>query len=186
MGRLYWLLLFVASAIATHAAYVLYYPGYNFDSKVETVLGPNSSNKLLLLDPPQIAKLFPAYATSDIVALCRYDLSQGPMEISAKLPRGYWTFSIFTVKGRQVYSLTDAQAGESNFTVALSQSPDLIAKLKGALDDGGEAEAIGEAGWRVETPEIKGLAVIWVPVADAIFRSTTLAAVRDSRCARKS
>lgn len=185
MGRFYWLLLFAASAIATHAAYVLYYPGYNFDNKVEAVLGANSSNTILLLEPAQVSRLFPAYAVSDIVALCRYDLSQGPVEISAQLPRGYWTFSIFTVKGRQVYSLTDAQAGESTFTVDLSQSPDLVAKIKGALDDGGDAEAIGDAGWRVETPETKGLAVIWVPVADPIFRSATLAAVRDSRCARK-
>ena len=51
MGRFYWLLLFLASAIATHAAYVLYYPGYNFDNKVEAVLGGNSTNKMLLLEP---------------------------------------------------------------------------------------------------------------------------------------
>ncbi len=184
MGRLYWLLLFIATTIATHAAYVLYYPGYNFDNKVAAALGDSGHNKMMMLSAAQVARLFPAYAANDVVAMCRYDLSQGPMQISAKLPRGYWTFSIFTVKGRQVYSLTDAQAGESSFTVDLSQSPDLLAKLKGALDDGGEAEAISEVGWKVETPEEKGIAVIWVPVADPIFRGTTLAAVRNSTCAR--
>ena len=137
MGRFYWFLLFLASAIATHAAYVLYYPGYNFDSKLEAAVGPDSRNKMLMLTPAQVARLFPAYATSDIVAMCRYDLTDGPMQIAAKLPRGYWTFSIFTVKGRQVYSLTDAQAGENSFTVDLLQAPDLIAQLKGALDEGG-------------------------------------------------
>ncbi|MBK8770920.1 MAG: hypothetical protein IPM06_10870 [Rhizobiales bacterium] len=185
MGRFYWMLLFIASAIATHAAYVLYYPGYNFDSKVEAALGPDSRNTMMLLTPAQVARLFPAYAVSDIVAMCRYDLSQGPMQITAKLPRGYWTFSIFTVKGRQVYSLTDAQAGENSFAVDLLQAPDLIAQLKGALDEGGEAEAIDNVGWKVETPEARGIAVIWVPVADPIFRSSTLAAVRNSSCARQ-
>lgn len=185
MGRFYWLLLFLASTIATHAGYVLYYPGYNFDTKIEAAMGPESRNKMVLLSSAQVAKLFPAYATSDIVAMCRYDLSLGPMKISARLPRGYWTFSIFTVKGRQVYSLTDAQAGESTFTVDLLQAPDLIAQIKGALDDGGEAEAIGEVGWKVETPEARGIAVIWVPVADPIFRGATLAAVRNSTCERQ-
>jgi uncharacterized membrane protein len=182
MGRFYWLLLFVATTMATHAGYVLYYPGYNFDAKISATLGPSSTNKMLLLEPAQVARLFPAYATSDIVALCRYDLGASPVEISAQLPRGYWTFSIFTVKGRQVYSLTDAQAGENAFTVKLSQAPDLLAQIKGALDDGGDAEAIGTAGWRVQTPETKGLAVIWVPVADPIFRPVTLAAVQRSVC----
>lgn len=182
MGRFYWFLLFLASAIATHAAYVLYYPGYNFDSKLEAAVGPDSRNKMLMLTPAQVARLFPAYATSDIVAMCRYDLTNGPMQIAAKLPRGYWTFSIFTVKGRQVYSLTDAQAGENSFTVDLLQAADLIAQLKGALDEGGEAEAINDVGWKVETPDARGIAVIWVPVADPIFRPTTLAAVQSTTC----
>lgn len=186
MGRLYWLVLFMASAIASHAAYVLYYPGYNFDRKIEAVAGAASRNTMVVLGAAEISKLFPAYATSDVVAMCRYDLTQGPMQISAKLPRGYWTFSIFTVKGRQVYSLTDAQAGDSSFTVDLLQAPDLLAKIKGALDDGGEAEAISDVGWKVETPEAKGIAVIWVPVADPIFRGSTLAAVRNSACQRRT
>jgi len=185
MGRFYWFLLFIASTIATHAAYVLYYPGYNFDTKVEAAMGPDSRNKMVLLTPAQVGRLFPAYATTDIIGMCRYDLSQGPMQIAAKLPRGYWTFSIFTVKGRQVYSLTDAQAGENSFTVDLEQAPDLIAQLKGALDDGGEAEAINDVGWRVDTPDARGIAVIWVPVADPIFRAATLAAVNSSTCARR-
>lgn len=185
MGRFYWLLLFIATTIATHAAYVLYYPGYNFDAKIAQVLGPSSTNKMMMLTEEQVTRLFPAYAKSDIVALCRYDLAFGPVEISAQLPRGYWTFSIFTVKGRQVYSLTDAQAGENAFTVELSQAPDLIAQIKGALDDGGETEAIGNAGWRVQTPETKGLAVVWTPVADPIFRPATLAAVQRSACRKK-
>jgi uncharacterized membrane protein len=186
MGRFYWLLLFTATTIATHAAYVLYYPGYNFDAKIAGVLGPASTNKMIMLDQDQVARLFPAYSRSDIVALCRYDLANGPVKISAQLPRGYWTFSIFTVKGRQVYSLTDAQAGENAFTVELSQTPDLIAQIKGALDDGGESEAIGSAGWRVQTQETKGLAVIWTPVADSIFRPATLAAVQKSSCQRQN
>jgi len=186
MGRFYWLLLFIATTMATHAGYVLYYPGYNFDTKVSATLGTPSTNKMMLLAPAQIARLFPAYATSDIVALCRYDLQAGPIEISAQLPRGYWTFSIFTVKGRQVYSLTDTQAGENAFTVDLSQAPDLLAQIKGALDDGGDSEAIGSAGWRVQTPETKGLAVVWVPVADPIFKPATMAAVQRSVCRRKN
>lgn len=185
MGRFYWILLFLATAMATHAGYVLYYPGYNFDSKLVSALGTDTRNRLTLMEPQQVGKLFPAYAASDVVAMCRYDLSQGPVELSTKLPRGYWTFSIFTVKGRQVYSLTDAQAGENAFTVELSLAPDLFAQVIGALDDGGASQAIGNAGWRVETPEARGIAVIWVPVTDPIFRPQTLAAIKDSRCGPK-
>ncbi len=105
MGRFYWFLLFIASAIATHAAYVLYYPGYNFDSKLEAAVGPESRNTMIMLTPAQVAKLFPAYATSDIVAMCRYDLTNDDADCGQAAAR-LLTFSIFTVKGRQVYSLT--------------------------------------------------------------------------------
>ena len=92
--------------------------------------------------------------------------------------------AIFTDRGQQVYSITDAQAGENSFTVELSQTAGLLAQLQGVLHPDSEADAIGEAGWKVETPEAKGLAVIWMPVADPLFREAAVAATLGSSCGR--
>jgi uncharacterized membrane protein len=182
MGRFFWLLMFCAAALATHAGYVLFYPSFEFDKRITALMAPTANNTLALLDARKIVQLFPAYAASDVVAVCRYDLSSGPVRITARMPRGYWTMSIYSDRGEQVYSITDAQAGNNSFTVELTQEPGLLAQVKGILHAETETEAIGTAGWKVQTPDARGLAVIWAPVADPLFRDAAVAAALGSTC----
>jgi uncharacterized membrane protein len=185
MGRIYWFALFLAAAIATHAAYVLSYPAQNFERKVANVLGSDARNVFDILPAETITEVFPAYSSNDVVAICRYDVSKSVVEITSQLPRGYWTLSIFTQKGRQLYSMTDTQAGDSSFRVELSLAPDIVDQVMSVVNGNDATTEITDASWRVLASEPKGVAIIWVPVADPIFRSATLAAIAQSKCGVK-
>lgn len=185
MFRLYWVVLFLLTAAATHAGYVLFYPGQNFDARVARLVGDTTINRFLILTPDQALQLVPTSAPNDLVAICRYDLSFGPLSISSHFPKGYFTFSIYTATGQQAYAVSDTQAGDTTFKIELSQEPGLINQITGALDDGfANAEEISNAGWRVKVAENKGIVVFWVPLADAIFRPQAEATLKDSNCKR--
>ena len=49
----------------------------------------------------------PAFAT----AVCRYDLSQGPLKLSAPLSQAYTSVSFYTRYGAAYYAITDRAAG---------------------------------------------------------------------------
>ena len=185
MSRIFWLALFLAAAVATHAGYVLTYPARNFERKVVAAIGSETVNVFDILTAATIPQIFPAYTPNDVVAICRFDVSNGKVEITSKLPRGYWTLSVFSQRGRQLYSMTDTQAGDNSFRVELSLAPDILEQVIAAVNDNGEPPEITDAGWRVLTAEPKGIAVIWVPVADPMFRAAALVAMRQSRCELK-
>jgi uncharacterized membrane protein len=186
MFRLYWLVVSALAALAVHAGYVLYVPGRDFQDKVSAITGSAAPNRFVILKPEQAQRLLPVSAPNDVVGLCRYDTTLGPVVFESKLPKGFWTFAVYTNSGKQAYTLTDAQAGETAFTVELTLVPDIIKQLTGAFDDAaGDVDVISNAGWRVNVPEPKGLAVIWLPLADAVFRTQAEAVLAETVCKRK-
>jgi uncharacterized membrane protein len=186
MLRAFWFALALATALVTHSVYVLTAPSRNFTQKAAALLADSQLHAMEILTPGEIAALFPAYGVGDVVALCRYDLDQGEVEITARLPRGYWTLSVFTARGQQEYALNDAQAENFEFKVEIRRAPDFLAQIQGVLSDGAtEDNEITDAGWRVATPDRMGLAVLWMPVADPLFRSRILAAMVESQCRLK-
>ncbi|MCA0433472.1 MAG: hypothetical protein LCH46_09420 [Proteobacteria bacterium] len=186
MFRFYWFTLFLLTAIASHAAYVLFVPGRTFDDKLVQTVGPDSSNRFLILSSDQAQQLVPASGPSDIVGLCRFDLSKGPVVLQTTPPKGFWTLSVYTETGTQAYALTQSQVGDS-FAVELTENPDIIKKFLSAVDaTQAEQEAISNEGWRISVSDKKGLAVVWVPLADHVFRTAAEARLKTSRCGPKS
>ena len=186
MFRFYWFTLFLLTAVAVHAAYVLFVPGQTFDEKVAQIVGPDSTNRFLILSPEQAQQLVPASGPSDIVGICRFDLGNGTVVLETVPPRGFWTLSVYTTRGTQAYTLTQSQVGDS-FVVELAENPDVIRKFLNAVDaTQAEQEAISNEGWRISVTDKKGLAVVWVPLADRIFRTAAEQKLKTSRCTPKS
>jgi len=66
-------------------------------------------------------------------------------------------------------------------------NPDIIKKFLSAVDaTQAEQEAISNEGWRISVSDKKGLAVVWVPLADHVFRTAAEARLKTSRCGPKS
>ena len=184
MFRLYWFIVMFAAAIAAHAAHVLFMPGATLEARLEQVLGPGT-NSFRILSPAQAVQLLPSASPHDVVGLCRFDLTRGSVQLDASFPRGDWMFLVYTVTGRQAYSLSRTEAGETKFTVELIQAPGLIKDLLALVDDKvADVEDISNAGWRVNVPEANGLALVWVPLSDEIFRKPVEEGLKRTRCHR--
>ena len=116
-------------------------------------------------------------------ARSKFNVDAGPVKINASLPEGFWSFAIYTMRGRQVYAINDTQADTNRFSVELSRDTGILAQILGsgedAVDVGGD-----DIGWRIALNENQGLAVLWIAIADPLLRKDAEDIVKQSRCAR--
>ena len=91
---------------------------------------------------------------------------------------------IYSQSGKQVYALDDVQAGSNAFTIELSRSKSFIDQIL-ATGDSEDASQIENLGWRVETSERRGLAIVWIPLSDQLMRKPFEEIIKDSRCEPK-
>ena len=188
MGRLLWLVTVGLVAVATHISYILFAPGYLFERQIYLSTDGKPNNTFFVLAPEKQAALVPTSTAQDVVGICKYDLQGGHLVLSANLPKSYWTMSIYTQSGKQVYALDDVQAGSSAISIELSQSKSLIEQIFSAVSssaDGEDQGQIEDLGWRVETTERRGLAIVWIPLSDQLMRPRVENIIKESRCAAK-
>jgi uncharacterized membrane protein len=185
MQRVYWFFVAAIVAAAVHLSYVLYMPGLLFQKKLLAETDGKPSNSFFVVAPSQVSLLFPAATANDVVGVCKFDLGAGKLVLTAQLPRSYWTLSIYTQSGRQIYSLDDVQAGSNSFTVDLSTAKTVWQQVfsKNETDDGGQIENLG---WKVETTERRGIAVVWIPLADPLMRANIENTIMASKCRPKA
>ncbi len=189
MGRLLWLSTVAVVAAAVHFAYVLFAPGLLFERQVFATTDGKPDNSFFVLVPEKQAQLFPTATAQDVVGICKYDLKGGRLTLAANLPKTYWTMSIYSQTGKQVYALDDVQAGSSAISIELSQSKTFFQQILAMASpsaDGEDSSQIEDLGWRVETPEPRGLAIVWIPLSDELMRPRVESIIKESRCEPKA
>ena len=181
MKNLFWLLFSALLAVVVHVAYLLFVPSQQFSAQIDTVLKNQGTNKFAILDTALQTKLMPFSSTGDLVGLCKYDVSKGPVKLSIQVPIGYWSFAVYTIRGRQVYALNGEQADTRNFSVTLSKAQGLLAQLMGDGSDDALTQ-VGELGWRVDVSDDQGLAFLWMPQSDPWLRREAAGLIGKSSC----
>lgn len=179
MSRVFWLVVAGLLAVASHITYVLFAPPLLFQRALAAQTREAHDNEAFVLSPEAQARLFPAYPASSVVVMCKFNVGDGPVALTARMPFGYWTLSGYGADGKQFYSLTDEQAGTSTITVRFAPQPSLVDQIMGT---GAEGTTVTEAGWQVLTPQKHGLAVLWAPVADPLLRPAVAKAMGASQC----
>jgi uncharacterized membrane protein len=185
MSKLFWTLTVAMIALAAHISYVLFAPTLLFQQKLFLATEGRSDNSFFILAAEKQGQLFPAATVQDVVGVCKFDLGAGQLVLSASLPKTYWTLAIYTQSGKQVYALDDAQAGSNAFTIELSRAKSFFEQVwtAGEADD---LDQIENLGWRVETSERRGLAIVWIPLSDELMRKPIEAIIKESRCEPKA
>ena len=179
MSRLYWLAVALFTAIAAHAGFVLMAPRYQFAQEAKRLVAPQGDNTFLVIPEAAQARLFPGFPRQGVVGVCLFDVSKSDVTLHANLPDGPWITTIYTLSGEAIYSVNDRQSGDNVFAVSLSLAPGIIEMLMQATDK--ERPEI-DSGWTVMSPEPRGMAIVWHPLADAALRPTTVAAMSRTRC----
>ena len=180
LGRVFWLITAAFLAVAVHIFYVLFVPAIAFDKQLAIVTKAQGENSFAVLDPAVQGTLVLGASPDDVVGVCKFNLSAGKLLLNADLPSTYWTLTVYSSSGQQVYSLTDAQSGAQQFTVDFSRAKSIIEQLFGQGDN--EDQLGDNLGWHAEVSGQTGLAVIWVPVSDALLRPSVSELVNKTKC----
>jgi uncharacterized membrane protein len=181
MRHRFWAAVALVTAVAAHAAFALYVPGWWFSRAVGSMAASHGENSFFILTPDEQASLFPGLPRLGVTGLCIFDVSKGDVTFSANLPEGFWVTTIYTDKAEAIYSVNNRQSGANTFTVSLSRAPNLIEQVIQATDK--EKPEI-DSGWTVESPEPKGLAVVWYPMPESGLRPIAAEAVSRSSCSQ--
>jgi len=176
-SSLFWAAGILVLAIIIHLSYVLFGPRFamhGFEAEAASYAG--GINRMRVLDAAQSAGFFGASSPQAVTAVCAFDLSDGDVMLHAAFSGSPWTLMIYAARGNAIYSVNDAQAGSSEVTIRIRRVTGLT-RLLG--DD--EAGTVND-GWRVETAETRGLAVLWSPIAEPALRRRSEEALRQSYC----
>ncbi len=181
LGKFTWILLGAMVALATHISYVLFQPSRAFDQQLSKQVTDIAPNRFRILTPEAQRALLPSYRGDSVVAVCALDLRNGSVKLAAQLPQSYWTAAIHTYSGLQVYSINDAEAESESIEIRINLARGMISQVLEGVEGEG-ATSVANAGWTVEMPEARGLAVIWVPLADPLIRPDVEATLGKSTC----
>lgn len=179
MKRLYWFAVAFVTAIAAHAAFMLFVPAYRFSHEIGGMVADHGDNHFFILPPEDQAALFPAFPPQGVTGICLFDVSKGDVTLAADLPAGFWITTVYTDHGEAIYSVNNRQSGSDVFSVTLSLAPGFIDMLIQATNkDRPEIDS----GWTVLSPEPRGLVVVWYPLAEFAMRTSTIKRMERSRC----
>jgi uncharacterized membrane protein len=179
--HLFWAVVALALALAAHAAFALYVPGWWFSRQLERLALAHGWNSFFVMAPEQQADLFPGLPRAGVAGLCLFDVSQSDVSFTASLPPGPWVASIYTSHAEPIYAVNNRQSGTDTFSLRLSLAPGLIDQILGAAPKDSLEDLA--SGWTVMPPEPRGLAVLWFPAAEAGVRAAAAEVIGRSRCA---
>jgi uncharacterized membrane protein len=179
MVRLFWIAAGLAAAAASYAGFLLFVPGLIFSAEIARMSNGHGSNSFFILAEKDQAKLLPGLPQSGVTGLCLFDVSKTGVTLSANLPEGFWITTIYSDKGETIYTVNNRQSGSNTFNVSLSRAPGFLELLAQATEK--ERPEI-DSGWTVQSPEPRGLAVVWYPLPDPALREAAAAAVARSSC----
>jgi uncharacterized membrane protein len=109
----------------------------------------------------------------DVVqAVCRFDLSNGPVRILATLPDSFWSVGLFDRRGRNLYSLNHTAMTQPHLDLTVATSAEAA-----ALPTGADQNAL-IAAW----PENLGMAVLRAFVPDEASRPALTTALAAAQC----
>ncbi len=132
-------------------------------------------------------------------AVCRFDLADGPVHLTAERPVPYWSLSIYAPNGDNLYSLNDSVSGEKRLNLIVAD-PIGMASLRasdaraGASEDATTGTTTGaQDGAQPVAPSLgnsipveqdigEGMAVLRVFMPDATWQGEVQRFLDGARC----
>jgi uncharacterized membrane protein len=143
-----------------HLSYVLIAPSFAMQRLMGEVPADNQVNRLVLLDAAEQMRLIGDSGNEAISAKCIFNIGNGELLISADMPDAFWSLTIYSDKGADLYTINDRQAGSDQFKLTVRRAPSLV-DILGSSEQAETARALSD-GWSVEIAERHGIAVFWV------------------------
>jgi uncharacterized membrane protein len=121
-GRVFWVAATILLAIVVHLTYVLFAPGDSVQRKLQAMRTVAGVNSLKVLSANDSRTFLAGEGPGLVHAICLYDLGKGEVKAEAPIPHGYWSLSIYTSHGTNVYTLNDRQAQVDSLSLVLRKA----------------------------------------------------------------
>ncbi len=135
------------------------------------------ANELVVL-PAQApgAQLLPYLAPDMLYALCRFDLSRGPIEIAARLPEAGWSLALYTRQGDNFYATPGQNLKPTVAAFVLVPASDRLLNLQpGVRKTDVDVN-------QVTSPDAEGLVVIRAPLKGVAFEAAVQQELKRAKC----
>ena len=121
-GLLFWTVAILLLAGVVHLGYVLIVPQLDMRAGIDELRWLTGSAALTVLSRDDSIRVMGPDGRWLVHALCVYDLSEGPLAVSATVPDTYWSMAIYSASGETFYSLNDRQADVDQVDLMIRQS----------------------------------------------------------------
>lgn len=158
-NTLFWIAVALLIGAIAHLSYVLIAPSFAMQRLIGGSQADAKMNQLVLLDGPEQMRLLGETESEAVAAKCVFDIGKGQLSIAAEMPDAFWSLTLYSDKGADLYTINDRQAGTDKFKLTVKRAASIL-DLLGPSDQTEAARALND-GWSVEIPEPHGIAVFW-------------------------
>jgi uncharacterized membrane protein len=175
---LLWLLAGLLLGGIVHIATVLYLPNTATQNAYARVSAIAPVNRVVPLPVPAPDKsILPLMDPAFAAAVCRYDLTDGPLKLTTPVSPAYTSVTFYTNKDVAYYAINDRAAGRRTIELDLMTSAQ-----RAQLPDDEEVAAADRL--IVESPSRTGLIVLRALAAEPGMMPAAIGALSGSRCVR--
>jgi uncharacterized membrane protein len=174
---LLYLLLAIVLAGLIHLAAVLALPSVAPKNAFARLKPLGDANVMIELPPVKPGEETMPMQVPDVrYAFCRYDLSGGPVRLSAVIPDDLWLIAFYTPKGDNFYAVSGADMRRGKVDMIINETGQPVPE---ADADAPEEEEVVV----VESPLKEGIAMIRAPLSGASRSARTAEALKSATCA---
>ncbi len=156
---LFWTAVALVVGAVAHLSYVLIAPTFAMQQLMGGSAEDAQVNRFVPLDAAEQMRLLGEGENDSVSGKCIFDISQGELSVAAEMPDAFWSLTLYSEKGADLYTINDRQAGIDKFKLTVKRAPGIMELLSG--DQSETARALSD-GWSVEIPEPRGVAVFWM------------------------
>jgi uncharacterized membrane protein len=173
-------LLWLASGLLlggiVHFVTILYLPNTATQNAYARISAVAPVNAIVPLPAPSAEKsILPLMDPAFAAAVCRYDLSESPIKLTAPVSPAYTSATFYTNKDVAYYAINDRAAGRKAIELEL-----MTAAQKANLPDDEDVAAADRL--IVESPSVRGLIVLRALAPEPGMLPAAVAALAGARC----
>ncbi|MBZ0215962.1 MAG: DUF1254 domain-containing protein [Fimbriimonadaceae bacterium] len=177
MNRIGWIAAGLVLGIIVHIVSVLILPSMAQNDAWAKLSRYGSFNDLYLL-PSATPQIEPVADMDPGIryAICRFDLSTGPLKIVAAIPQTYWSLAIYDEGGSNYYTLNNRSAGRNTLTLWIANQRQILAMEPDDPENADDRLVVKSRGRY-------GIAMFRILIPDASFETIARSIFNKSNCA---
>jgi uncharacterized membrane protein len=175
-GRWLWVLGVPLASGIFHILIILNVPGVASRTAWDRLANVAPINQMYIL--PRVSEkplLLPFMAPDIRYALCRFDLTTGPVRVKAPVQNANWSIAVYSRTGDNFYSISGADLRRVQITMVIV-SGERAAEAEADVADASEELVI------VKSPHRKGILLIRAPLSGQSYDALTENAIRKAGC----